>query len=79
MMKNLFQIILFILIIYPIFTGSAVFANEEYVPEIPTLWTKVTKDMYDPDGVFEYNGLKPSCSNYPGTDPEFSFFAKGLH
>jgi hypothetical protein len=76
-MKNLIRIILFVFIISLIFTGSTVFANEEYVPEIPTLWTKITKDMYDPDGVFEYSGLRPSCSNYPGTDPEFSFFAKG--
>lgn len=66
------MVILTVFWIYPIFAESAAFADEEYIPEISTVWTK-----YDPDGTFEYNGLNPSCSGFPGTNPGFHFFAKG--
>ena len=70
--KNFAMVILTLFWIYPIFSESTALADEEYIPEIPTVWTK-----YDPDGTFEYNGLKPSCSGFPGIAPEFYFFAKG--
>ena len=66
------MVIITVFWIYPIFAESTALADEEYIPEIPTVWTK-----YDPDETFEFNDFAPSCSSFPGTNPEFYFFAKG--
>jgi len=45
-----------------------------FLPDIPPVWTKITPDpTYDVMGILR----TPTCSNYPGTDPKFSFFVKG--
>ena len=44
-----------------------------FLPDLPENWTEITP------GPTNYMGmdLAPTCSGAPGTDPEFSFFAKG--
>jgi hypothetical protein len=44
-----------------------------FLPDIPQVWTKITPSPTH----FMGKHLTPTCSNYPGTDPTFSFFVKG--
>ena len=42
-----------------------------FVPNLSDGWSQVT-----PDSNFSYLGLKPACSNCPGTDPTYKFFVR---
>ena len=44
-----------------------------FLPEIPQTWTQIVPEPTE----FMGRDLSPTCIGLPGTNPEFSFFAKG--
>jgi hypothetical protein len=66
-----------IFIVLVLFVASTSFAGspkaKPFLPDIPQVWTKITPDPTYVMGILR----TPTCSNYPGTDPTFSFFVKG--
>ena len=72
--SNIIKIAVYVII--PLLFGTLSFAGgpkaKPFIPEIPNEWTK----MY-PGSSFSYNGLSPACSNRPGSNAEFYFYAKG--
>ncbi len=71
---NFFKIGVFTLLSLLLAVSTAS-SKSPFLTDIPDVFTEIfPADDYSD---FEYKGLKPSCSNYPGSDPEFSFFVKG--
>ena len=53
------------------FGGEA--KSKPFLPEIPQTWTRITPEPTEYMGRY----LSPTCIGLPGTNSEFSFFARG--
>ena len=72
---NFFKIGVFTLLSLLLAVSTAS-SKPAFLPDLPKkVFTEIIPAVVYP--YFEYKGLTPSCSNYPGSDTEFSFFAKG--
>jgi hypothetical protein len=71
MIKMAVAVLLTLLVMPPSLAGGP--RSKPFLPEIPQTWTQIFPEPT------EYMGrdLSPTCIGFPGTNPEFSFFAKG--
>lgn len=73
--SNYLKMGVFILFVFMMVSNS--FAEgrnfNQFLPDIPK-WTEIDPAEKYPD--FEYNGLTPKCSGFPGDNDDFYFFAR---
>ncbi len=67
----MFVVTLTLLIVPLSFGGES--HSKPFLPEIPQIWTQIIPESTEYMGRY----LSPGCIGLPGTDAEFSFFAKG--